>query len=138
MDKVRERIKKYKSIKADIVNIEIRLQELEEELLGITGINQGERVSKTYKIVSGVEVQAEKYIKEKEKLIKDKNKLERELKRIDNAMTILNEDEKDIIKMILIDQVKYAVAQVKYDITYGRVKQKEAEAVKKMSKYLRL
>lgn len=136
MKKVRDRIKKYKSIKADITNIDIRLQEIEEELLGVTSMENGERTSKTYKIVSGVEVQADKYMNEKEKLLKEKVVLLRELRRIDNAMSVLDEIEKGIIEILIIDNRSCALAQMKYNLSYSRVKQLQSEAIKKMAKYL--
>ena len=136
MKKVKDRIKKYKSIKADITNIDIRLQELEEEIIGITSIVNEERTSKTYKVVSGVEVQAEKYMNEKEKLVKEKTILLREIRRIDNAMSVLDEIEKGIIEILIIDNRRCALAQMKYNLSYSRVKQLQAEAIKKMSKYL--
>ncbi|WP_195972947.1 hypothetical protein [Clostridium thermobutyricum] len=136
MKKVRDRIKKYKSIKADITNIDIRLQEIEEELLGVTSMENGERTSKTYKIVSGVEVQADKYMNEKEKLLKEKVVLLRELRRIDNAMSVLDEIEKGIIEILIINNRSCALAQMKYNLSYSRVKQLQSEAIKKMAKYL--
>lgn len=136
MKKVKDKIKKYKSIKADITNIDIRLQEIEEELLGVTSMENGERTSKTYKIVSGVEVQADKYMNEKEKLLKEKVVLLRELRRIDNAMSVLDEIEKGIIEILIIDNRSCALAQMKYNLSYSRVKQLQAEAIKKMGKYL--
>lgn len=136
MKKVRDRIKKYKSIKADITNIDIRLQEIEEEILGVTSMENGERTSKTYKIVSGVEVQADKYMNEKEKLLKEKVVLLRELRRIDNAMSVLDEIEKGIIEILIIDNRSCALAQMKYNLSYSRVKQLQSEAIKKMAKYL--
>lgn len=136
MKKVKDRIKKYKSIKADITNIDIRLQELEEEILGVTSMENGERTSKTYKIVSGVEVQADKYMNEKEKLLKEKVVLLRELRRIDNAMSVLDEIEKGIIEILIIDNRSCALAQMKYNLSYSRVKQLQSEAIKKMAKYL--
>ena len=136
MKKVKDKIKKYKSIKADITNIDIRLQEIEEELLGVTSMENGERTSKTYKIVSGVEVQADKYMNEKEKLLKEKAVLLRELRRIDNAMSVLDEIEKGIIEILIIDNRSCALAQMKYNLSYSRVKQLQSEAIKKMAKYL--
>ncbi|ENY98773.1 hypothetical protein [Clostridium thermobutyricum] len=136
MKKVKDKIKKYKSIKADITNIDIRLQEIEEELLGVTSMENGERTSKTYKIVSGVEVQADKYMNEKEKLLKEKVVLLRELRRIDNAMSVLDEIEKGIIEILIIDNRSCALAQMKYNLSYSRVKQLQSEAIKKMAKYL--
>ncbi len=136
MKKVKDKIKKYKSIKADITNIDIRLQEIEEELLGVTSMENGERTSKTYKIVSGVEVQADKYMNEKEKLLKEKVVLLRELRRIDNAMSVLDEIEKGIIEILIIFNRSCELALMKYNLSYSRVKQLQAEAIKKMGKYL--
>ena len=130
------RIKKYKELKADIVDIDIRLQELEEEHLGISAQPIGERTGKTYKITSSVEQQAEKHMKEIERLLRLKARREREIARIENAMTILKEEEKDIVKIALIEQKKYSLLEIKYNKTYSRIKQIEGEAVKKMEKYL--
>ncbi len=136
MNNVVERIKRYKELQADIVDIDLKIQELETDMLGITEQPQGERTSKTYKITSGVESQAEKYMEAKEQLIKDKKIKEIEIKRIDNAMTILKDYEREVIQTVLIDHKRYALLEVKYNRTYGRIKQIESEAVKKMSKYL--
>ena len=65
-----------------------------------------------------------------------KKKLEREIKRIDNAMTVLDEEEKDIIEILLINNRRCEVAQFKYDLSYSRIKQKESEALMKLSRYL--
>ncbi len=131
-----KRIKKYKELKADIVDIDIKIQELEEDMLGVSAQPTGERTGKTYKITSSVEIQAEQYSKEKDKLLRIRAAKEREIARIDNALTILKEEEKDIVQTALIEQKKYALLEVKYDRTYSRIKQIECEAVKKMEKYL--
>ena len=131
-----KRIKKYKELKADIVSIDIKIQELEEDMLGISGQGTGERTGKTYKITSSVEQQAERHMKEKDKLLREKAMKEREIARIDNALTVLKEEEKDIVVTALIDQKRYAVLEIKYDRTYSRIKQIEYEALKKMEKYL--
>ena len=65
MKKIAKRIKRYKELKADIVDIDLKLQELEEDMLGITEQPSGERTGKTYKITSSVELQAEKHLEEK-------------------------------------------------------------------------
>lgn len=136
MDSTIKKIKRYKEIKADIVNIDITLQELEEEVLGISAQPQGERTSQTYKITSSVETQAEKHLKEKDKLLEQKARLIRDIAKIDNAMTILKEEEKDIVQIALIEQKKYAMLEIKYNLTYGRIKQIEQQAIRKMEKYL--
>ena len=134
MNNTAKRIKKYKEIKADIVDIDIRIQELEEEILGVSAQPQEERTGKTYKITSSVEQQAEKHLKEKDKLLQAKNRKLREIARIDNALTILKEEER--VQTALIDQKKYSLLEIKYNRTYSRIKQIECEAIKKMEKYL--
>lgn len=136
MNKVADRIKRYRELKADIVDIDIRVQELEEEMIGISAQPSGERTSSTYKITSTVEIQAERYLERKEKLLEEKARKEREIKRIDNAMTVLKEEEKDIIEIALIEGKKYSLLEIKYNRTYGRIKQIEGDALRKMRKYL--
>ena len=131
-----KRIKRYKELKADIVDIDIRIQELEEEHLGVSAQPSGERTGKTYKITSSVEIQAEQHIKEKDKLLRKRASKEREIARIDNALTILKEEERDIVLTALIEQKKYGLLEIKYNRTYSRIKQIESKAVKKMEKYL--
>lgn len=104
MERAREKIKSFKEIEADIEHIEIRLEELEDEILGIQGVELKERTSNTYKITSTVELQFEDYNKKKEELIKEKQRLERELRKIKVAMKVLNEEERGIIKAVLIEK----------------------------------
>lgn len=135
-NEVREKIKRYKELKADIIDIDIRLEELEEEIIGISALPQGERVSQTYKITSSVEEQAEKHIIKQKKLLELKSRKQREVVRIDNALSILNDDERDIIEMAIIQQKKYRLLEIKYNIGYSRIKQIEGKALKKINKYL--
>ena len=130
------KIRRYKEVLADIQEIDIRVQELEEEILGVSGQGTEERTGKTYKITSSVEQQAEKLIKGKDELFKEQSAKKRELKRIDNAMTILTEEEKNIMQIVHIDHRKYYVVQEKLRLSYQRVKQLENQAAKKMEKYI--
>lgn len=136
MKKIAKRIKRYKELKADIVDIDLKLQELEEDMLGITAQPSGERTGKTYKITSSVELQAEKHLEKKERLLRERATKTREIARIDNALTVLKEEERDIIETALIEQKRYSLLEIKYNRTYSRIKQIEGEAVKKMEKYL--
>lgn len=136
MNNTVKRIKKYRELKADIVDIDIKIKELEEEMLGVSHQLQGEVIGKTYKITSSVEQQAENHLKEEERLLKIRTMKEREIARIDNALTVLKEEERNIIQMALIDQMKYSLLEIKYNRTYSRIKQIEGEAIKKMEKYL--
>ena len=136
MNKVADRIKKYKELKADIVDIDIKIQELDEEMLGVGSIAYEERTGKTYKITSSTEQQAERHLEKKDKLLKLKTAKEREIARIDNALTILKEEEREIVETALIEQKKYSLLEIKYNRTYSRIKQIEGDAVRKMGKYL--
>ncbi|MDU6296829.1 hypothetical protein [Clostridium celatum] len=136
MKKIAKRIKRYKELKADIVDIDLKLQELEEDMLGITAQPSDERTGKTYKITSSVEIQAEKHLEKKEILLRQRATKTREIARIDNALTVLKEEERDIIETALIEQKRYSLLEIKYNRTYSRIKQIEGEAVKKMEKYL--
>lgn len=136
MNIIIDKIRKYKEILADIGNIDIRVQELEEEILGISGQGVEERTGKTYKITSSVEQQAEKLMERKEELYTEQAAKKRELQRINNAITILNDEEKDIIQIVHIEHKKYYVVQDKLQLSYQRVKQLEKQATKKMEKYI--
>ena len=131
-----KRIKKYKELKADIVDIDIKIQELEEDMLGVSAQPTGERTGKTYKITSSVEQQAEQHSKEKDKLLKIRSFKEREIARIDNAMTVLTEDEYDVVKTIHIENEKWWRLEEKYHKSYRALKYTEEDAIKKMEKYL--
>ena len=131
-----KRIKKYKELKADIVDIDIKIQELEEDMLGVSAQPTGERTGKTYKITSSVEIQAEQHSKEKDKLLRIRAAKEREIARIDNALTVLTEDEYDVVKTIHIENEKWWRLEEKYHKSYRALKYTEEDAIKKMEKYL--
>lgn len=130
------RIRKYRELQADIMDIDIRVQELEEEIFGISGQGTGERTGKTYKITSSVEQQAEKLMEKKEELFRNQAAKKRELKRIDNAMTVLLDEEREIIQIVHIEHRKYYVVEERLKLSYQRVKQLEKQAAKKMEKYI--
>ena len=106
-NEVREKIKKYKELKADIVDINIRIAEKERECIGISAMPQGERISPTYKITSSVESQAEKHMEEVEKLLHMRFIKENKIKRIDNALSILDEVQREVIESVLIHNKRY-------------------------------
>ena len=67
MKKIINTLKKYKETKADIVHIDMELEELENDILGVSAQPNGERTSQTYKVTSMVEVQLEQYLEKKRK-----------------------------------------------------------------------
>lgn len=136
MNKIINKIEKYKEILADIGAIDIRVQELEDEILGISGHDYGEKSGKTYKFSSSVEEQAEKLMRKKEELYSEQASKKRELKRIDNAMTVLTDEEKEIIQTIHIEHKRYYVVEDRLQLSYQRIKQLEKQAAQKMEKYI--
>lgn len=136
MNNTRFKIRKYRELKADIVDIDIKIKELEDDMLGISAASQEERTGQTYKISRSVENQAEKHMEKKEELIKIKNKKIRQIEKIDNAMSVLDEVEKEIIDTVLINNYRYSKMQEKLHLSYPRIKQIESDALKKMEKYV--
>lgn len=134
--RVRNRICKYNELLADIQEIDFKVQEIEEEILGVSGQGTGERTGKTYKITSSVEQQAEKLIDKKEELFRQQAAMKRELHRIDNAMIVLTSEEKDIIEMAIKHREKYWRLEEKYNLSYSALKKREYVALRKMKKYL--
>lgn len=134
---VREKVKKYKELKADIVDIDIKIAETEEEYIGITACPQGERTSPTYKITSSVENQAEKHQEAVEKLLHIKFIKENQIKRIDNALSILDDKHKYVIEEALLKGTPYYEIESHFHVCYTRVKQLEYEALNKMKVYIK-
>lgn len=132
----REKIKEYKRIKAEIVEISIAIEEAEELYLGITGIPQGERTSPTYKITSSVENQAEKHQEMMGKLLHSKFRRKNQLKRIDNALSVLDDIHEFVIKSALIENKKYSHIQKELNLSYQRIKEIEREALIEMERYI--
>ena len=133
---IRNKIKRYKELKADIVDIDIRIAEKERECIGISEMPQGERITPTYKITSSVESQAEKHMEEVEKLKNIKFIKENKVKRIDNALSILDETQRKIVESVLIDRKKYCDVEEELCLSYSRIKQLEIIAIIKMKKYM--
>lgn len=130
------KIRKYKELKADIAYFDIRLEEIEEEIIGISAQPQGERTGKTYKITSQVEQQVEKLLEKKEEIQRKKANVIRMIKKIDNALSVLLDEEREVIQVVAIDRQRYWRLEEKLNLTYARIKQIENEAIRKMEKYL--
>ena len=58
------------------------------------------------------------------------------IRKIDNAMNILTDEEREIIKVAVIERKRYWRLEEKLNLTYSRIKQIERDAIKKMEKYL--
>lgn len=131
-----DRVRKYKETLADIHEIDLRVEEIEEELEAINRMNKEEKIDENCNIISEVKQQREALIGKKEELYREQVSKKRELKRIENAMTILTVDERKVIQIVHIQHRKYYVVQDKLHLSYPRVKQLEKQASIKMEKYL--
>lgn len=136
MNNIIDKIKKYKEFLADIKYIDIKIQELEEEIVGINGQVSGEKTGKTNKFSSIVEQQVEQLMERKDELLRTQAAKKREVQKIDNAMTVLIDEEREIIKIIYIEHQKYWRLEGMLNLSYPRIKQIEKEAIRKMEKYI--
>ena len=109
---IKDKIKRYKELKADIKYRELKLEEIEENIIGITAMTSGEKTGATYKVTSQTEIQAIKYSED------------------------TSEIRKEIIQAIYIDNKSRATIQNRYYIGYQAVKKIEWTALDKMEKYL--
>ena len=89
----------YKSIKAEIFNLQLDIEELEEERDGMKGISYEEKSSPTHKFNSSVENEVIKREREINRLLKEKRSKERLITKIDNALDTLESEEKEIIRL---------------------------------------
>ena len=131
-----DKIKRYKGLKADIKYRELKLEEIEENIIGITAMPSGEKTGPTYKITSQTETQAIKYSEDTSEIRKEIRELKREVEKIENALTVLNDKEREVIETIYIQNKSRAIIQNRYYIGYQAVKKIEWNALDKMEKYL--
>ncbi len=115
MNNTAKRIKKYKEHKADIVDIDIRLEDKKADIVDI-------------------DIRLED--KEDKQLLEVRRAKELEVRRIENALTVLTDPHKEIIEEVLINNRNYSYMQERLNLSYSRVKQLEGIALKKMQKYL--
>jgi len=95
----------YKAIKAEIKNIDLELQELENEGAGCKAITYEEKPAPTNKFNSVVENEALKA----EQLRKRKHKLEVQLEKIDNALETLSDDEMNLVELRYFKKLQFKV-----------------------------
>ncbi|MBY6915399.1 siderophore-interacting protein [Clostridium botulinum] len=89
----------YKSIKAEISNLDLEIEEIRDECDGVKGMTYEEKTGPTNAFNSTVENEVIKKEKEIVRLLKEKKSKERLITKIDNALESLEEEEKEIIKL---------------------------------------
>lgn len=99
----------YKTMNAEIKNIDIEIEELENNYLECGAITYEEKSSPTNKFNSLVENETINKIYKPGELEKKKHKLEVQLKKIDNALDTLTEDEMNLVKLRYFDKLQFKV-----------------------------
>ena len=116
----------YKSIKAEIFNLELDIEELKEERDGMKGISYEEKSSPTHKFNSSVENEVIKREREINRLLKEKRSKERLITKIDNALDTLESEEKEIIRLRCFERKPWNIV--------GMVINKDADYCGKMKR----
>lgn len=135
-EEVKLRLKNYKMKVAKKNELELRIKELEEEA-GISAMASSEKTSKTYKITKAVENQAIELADKKEKLSRFVKQYQIEIDHIDNALNVLNEEERKAIDLVFIqgrrkDSVAYIMDKCTRTVNYYI-----STALKKMDELLK-
>lgn len=126
----------YKIKKIEIMNLELEIEDLIAEVDGVKAVQYRESTSKTYKFNSSVENEILERESEINKMLKEKRKKEILIEKVDNAMSSLNKDERDIIELRYFNKESWNTigATINKDANYcgklGRI------AINKISKLI--
>ena len=126
----------YKSIKAEIFNLELEVEELKDECDGVKGVSYEDNGGPTNAFNSIVENEIIKKDKEITRLLKEKKSKERLISKINNALDSLEEEEREIIKLRCIERKSWNKVSsiINMDSDYcGKIKR---DAVKKLSELI--
>lgn len=133
-----ERLKEYRKLKAEIRAIELDIEELKDiENIGTAPISFEERTGKTYKFNSYTENMAISLVDKIQCLEREIKIKERGIARIENALSILSENEREILEMKYIKGYKWDTITFKLDRSYQQCKRVEVEAIKKIAHLLK-
>lgn len=137
---VRVKLKKYRELKASIRSIELKIDELNDGINSVEDILQvvkyGDKIQSTNKFHSNTESTVINRMEKLEELERTKRVIEREIDKIDNSLTILDDVELQVVRMLYIESKKWETICYSLDRSYSHLKRIEVQAVKKLSTYL--
>jgi DNA-directed RNA polymerase specialized sigma subunit len=137
MNLIVHRLKAYKKLKAEIKSIDLEIEELHDSSnIGPSGISYDEKTGATNKFSSQTENQAITLADKVTLLEREKRSKEREIEKIDNALSILSDKERQVLEIKYINGCRWDTVTYKLDISYQRCKQIEEDAVKKILPFL--
>lgn len=108
----------YKKLKAEIKNIEIEIEDIKNTYVGVNAIDiSKDNLSKTYKTTSIIENEILDKERRIERLESIKLKKENQVKKVDNALEILTEEDRKLIELRYFERLpNYKVAMI-FDMT---------------------
>ena len=108
----------YKKIQAEIKNINIEMEEIKNTYSGVSGIDPSqESTGETNKITSSVENEIMNKEDRINYLENIKTTKENQIKKVDNALEVLTEEDREIIELRYFERIpNYKVAQ-RFNIT---------------------
>lgn len=131
-------LQRYKVLKAEVKNLELDIEELHEvENLGPGAISYEERTGVTNKITSMTENQAIAIADKHAQLEKEKRAKIRDIERIENALSILGEKERQVLELKHINNARWDTVTYKLDRSYSQCKAIEADALKKIAPFFK-
>ena len=135
MNQIKERLKNYKFLKAKKRELEFRLQELAYSI-GPSSLTYEDKGGATNKISSATERQAIKLVEAEEELKKLIEEHGIEIERIENALDMLNERERQAIVLKFIEGYEMATVCYKLDRGITTVKFYIKSGLRKMENLL--
>lgn len=126
----------YKTIKAEIENLEIEIEEIRSEFDGVKAIGYEEKTAPTNAFNSSVENEIIKKEKLISKLLRDKCSKERLVRKIDNALETLEADEKEVIRLRCIERMGWNKVSAKIDKDGDYCGKIKRDAVNKLSELI--
>lgn len=117
----------YRTIKAEINNLAIEIEEIKSEIDGVKSIGYEEKTGSTNAFNSSVENEILKKEKLMNKLAREKSNKQRLINKIDNALTILEDEEREIIELRCFNKMgwnKIGVITNRDGDYCGRIKRK--------------
>lgn len=102
----------YKKLKAEIKNIELEIENIKNTYVGASAIDPEQISNNTNKITSLVENEVLEKERKIERLELIKSKKENQVKKVDNALEILTEDDRKLIELRYFEKMpNWKVAQ---------------------------
>lgn len=97
----------YKTVKAEILNIDLDIQDIEDDYTGCSAITYEERAAPTNKFNSFVENELIYKNCQTEQLKRMKRRLERKVERVDNMLSILTNEEYRLIELRYFQRLQF-------------------------------